>query len=123
MGSAPWPPSSCGYRETREPAGDIAGATVAAALERGLIILKTGIYDNVIRILEAIAASASSERTHATIFFEFSSLIDDRFTRTFFCACKDASHHHAIGAGGKRLYHITRVTNPTIGDDRDACFL
>jgi 4-aminobutyrate aminotransferase-like enzyme len=43
-------------RETREPAGDIAGATVAAALERGLVILKTGIYDNVIRILVPIAA-------------------------------------------------------------------
>ena len=36
-------------RETREPAADIAAATVAAALERGLVILKTGIYDNVIR--------------------------------------------------------------------------
>ena len=43
-------------RETREPAGDIAGATVTAALERGLVILKTGIYDNVIRILVPIAA-------------------------------------------------------------------
>ena len=43
-------------RETREPAGDIAGATVAAALERGLVILKTGIYDNVIRILVPITA-------------------------------------------------------------------
>jgi 4-aminobutyrate aminotransferase / (S)-3-amino-2-methylpropionate transaminase / 5-aminovalerate transaminase len=43
-------------RETREPGADIAGATVAAALERGLVILKTGIYDNVIRILVPIAA-------------------------------------------------------------------
>jgi 4-aminobutyrate aminotransferase/(S)-3-amino-2-methylpropionate transaminase len=43
-------------RETREPGADIAAAAVAAALDRGLIILKTGIYDNVIRILVPIAA-------------------------------------------------------------------
>jgi 4-aminobutyrate aminotransferase / (S)-3-amino-2-methylpropionate transaminase / 5-aminovalerate transaminase len=44
-------------RETREPGADVAVAAVAAALDRGLIILKTGIYDNVIRILVPIAAS------------------------------------------------------------------
>ena len=33
-----------------------AAAAVTAALDRGLIILKTGIYDNVIRILVPIAA-------------------------------------------------------------------
>jgi len=43
-------------RETREPGADIAAAAVKAALDRGLIILKTGIYDNVIRILVPIAA-------------------------------------------------------------------
>jgi 4-aminobutyrate aminotransferase len=43
-------------RETREPGADVAAAAVAAALDRGLIILKTGIYDNVIRILVPIAA-------------------------------------------------------------------
>jgi 4-aminobutyrate aminotransferase len=43
-------------RETREPGADIAAAAVTAALDRGLIILKTGIYDNVIRILVPIAA-------------------------------------------------------------------
>jgi 4-aminobutyrate aminotransferase len=43
-------------RETREPGADIAAAAVAAALDRGLVILKTGIYDNVIRILVPIAA-------------------------------------------------------------------
>jgi 4-aminobutyrate aminotransferase len=42
--------------ETREPAAGIAAAAVAAALDRGLIILKTGIYDNVIRILVPISA-------------------------------------------------------------------
>ena len=42
-------------RETREPGADIAAAAVTAALDRGLIILKTGIYDNVIRILVPIA--------------------------------------------------------------------
>jgi len=43
-------------RETREPGADIAAAAVTAALDRGLIILKTGINDNVIRILVPIAA-------------------------------------------------------------------
>jgi 4-aminobutyrate aminotransferase/(S)-3-amino-2-methylpropionate transaminase len=43
-------------RETREPGAGIAAAAVATALDRGLIILKTGIYDNVIRILVPIAA-------------------------------------------------------------------
>jgi 4-aminobutyrate aminotransferase / (S)-3-amino-2-methylpropionate transaminase / 5-aminovalerate transaminase len=43
-------------RETREPGADIAAAVVTAALDKGLIILKTGIYDNVIRILVPISA-------------------------------------------------------------------
>jgi 4-aminobutyrate aminotransferase/(S)-3-amino-2-methylpropionate transaminase len=42
--------------DTREPGAELAAATVTAALDRGLIILKTGIYDNVIRILVPIAA-------------------------------------------------------------------
>jgi 4-aminobutyrate aminotransferase/(S)-3-amino-2-methylpropionate transaminase len=41
---------------TKEPAGEVAAATVAGALERGLILLKTGIHDNVIRILVPITA-------------------------------------------------------------------
>ena len=44
-------------RSTKEPASAIATATVAGALERGLILLKTGIYDNVIRILVPVNAS------------------------------------------------------------------
>jgi 4-aminobutyrate aminotransferase / (S)-3-amino-2-methylpropionate transaminase / 5-aminovalerate transaminase len=44
-------------RESREPAADVAAATVAGALERGLLLLKTGIYDNVLRILVPITAS------------------------------------------------------------------
>ena len=44
-------------RTTKEPAAGIAAATVAGALERGLILLKTGIYDNVIRILVPVNAS------------------------------------------------------------------
>jgi 4-aminobutyrate aminotransferase / (S)-3-amino-2-methylpropionate transaminase / 5-aminovalerate transaminase len=44
-------------RDTREPAPDAAAAVVEAALERGLLILKTGIYDNVIRILVPLSAS------------------------------------------------------------------
>ena len=41
---------------TKEPAAEVAAATVAGALERGLILLKTGIHDNVIRILVPITA-------------------------------------------------------------------
>jgi 4-aminobutyrate aminotransferase/(S)-3-amino-2-methylpropionate transaminase len=44
-------------RGSREPASDIAAATVAGALERGLLLLKTGIYDNVLRILAPITAT------------------------------------------------------------------
>jgi 4-aminobutyrate aminotransferase / (S)-3-amino-2-methylpropionate transaminase / 5-aminovalerate transaminase len=44
-------------RETREPAAEVAAATVAGALERGLLLLKTGIYDNVLRILVPITAT------------------------------------------------------------------
>jgi 4-aminobutyrate aminotransferase / (S)-3-amino-2-methylpropionate transaminase / 5-aminovalerate transaminase len=38
-------------RETKAPAGGLAGATVAAARERGLLLLSCGLYGNVIRIL------------------------------------------------------------------------
>jgi len=43
-------------KATKEPAADVAAATVSGALERGLILLKTGIHDNVIRILVPITA-------------------------------------------------------------------
>ena len=38
-------------RETKAPASSLAGATVAAARERGLVLLSCGLYGNVIRIL------------------------------------------------------------------------
>jgi 4-aminobutyrate aminotransferase / (S)-3-amino-2-methylpropionate transaminase / 5-aminovalerate transaminase len=38
-------------RETKAPASSLAGATVAAARERGLLVLSCGLYGNVIRIL------------------------------------------------------------------------
>ena len=38
-------------RETRAPATELAAATVAAARERGLLLLSCGLYSNVIRIL------------------------------------------------------------------------
>jgi 4-aminobutyrate aminotransferase / (S)-3-amino-2-methylpropionate transaminase / 5-aminovalerate transaminase len=44
-------------RQTREPASPIATATVAGALDRGLLLLKTGVLDNVVRILVPITAS------------------------------------------------------------------
>ncbi|MEA2424512.1 MAG: 4-aminobutyrate aminotransferase / (S)-3-amino-2-methylpropionate transaminase / 5-aminovalerate [Thermoleophilaceae bacterium] len=44
-------------RQSREPASEVAAATVAGALDRGLLLLKTGIYDNVLRILVPITAT------------------------------------------------------------------
>ncbi len=38
-------------RETKEPAADIAAAIAGAAAERGLLLLKSGIYSNCIRVL------------------------------------------------------------------------
>ena len=38
-------------RETKEPAPDLARAVIDAALERGLILLKAGVYGNCIRVL------------------------------------------------------------------------
>jgi 4-aminobutyrate aminotransferase/(S)-3-amino-2-methylpropionate transaminase len=37
--------------ETKEPDSDVASAIVAAASERGLLLLKSGIYSNCIRVL------------------------------------------------------------------------
>ena len=44
-------------RDSGEPGAEIAAATVAGALERGLLLLKTGIYDNVLRILVPVNVS------------------------------------------------------------------
>ena len=44
-------------RATKEPAAELTAATVAGALERGLLLLKTGVYDNVLRILVPITAT------------------------------------------------------------------
>jgi 4-aminobutyrate aminotransferase/(S)-3-amino-2-methylpropionate transaminase len=38
-------------RETRDPAPEVASAVVEAAAERGLLLLKSGIYSNCIRVL------------------------------------------------------------------------
>jgi 4-aminobutyrate aminotransferase-like enzyme len=38
-------------RDTREPAPELAAATVQAARERGLILLSCGLYGNVVRVL------------------------------------------------------------------------
>jgi 4-aminobutyrate aminotransferase/(S)-3-amino-2-methylpropionate transaminase len=44
-------------RDSREPAAEVASATVSGALDRGLLLLKTGIYDNVLRILVPLTAT------------------------------------------------------------------
>ena len=38
-------------RSTKDPAPEVASAIVEAAAERGLLLLKAGIYSNVIRVL------------------------------------------------------------------------
>ena len=38
-------------RETKDPAPELASAAVEAAAERGLLLLKSGIYSNCIRVL------------------------------------------------------------------------
>jgi 4-aminobutyrate aminotransferase/(S)-3-amino-2-methylpropionate transaminase len=41
-------------RDTKQPATKLAAATVAAARERGLLLLSCGLYSNVVRILVPI---------------------------------------------------------------------
>jgi 4-aminobutyrate aminotransferase/(S)-3-amino-2-methylpropionate transaminase len=38
-------------RQTKEPATELASRVVEAAFERGLLLLKSGIYGNCIRVL------------------------------------------------------------------------
>src|SRR5215217_5855582 len=44
-------------RETKEPAAELATAVVEAAAERGLLLLKSGIYSNCIRVLSPLLLS------------------------------------------------------------------
>ncbi len=44
-------------RGTKDPAPDLASATVEAAAERGLLLLKSGIYSNCIRVLVPLVIS------------------------------------------------------------------
>jgi 4-aminobutyrate aminotransferase / (S)-3-amino-2-methylpropionate transaminase / 5-aminovalerate transaminase len=44
-------------RETKEPAAELASAVVEAAFERGLLLLKSGIYSNCIRVLVPLVIS------------------------------------------------------------------
>src|SRR5438874_133432 len=46
-------------RETKAPAADVASAVVEAAAERGLLLLKCGIYSNCIRVLTPLVISDS----------------------------------------------------------------
>jgi len=44
-------------RDTKDPAPDLASATVVTAAERGLLLLKSGIYSNCIRVLVPLVIS------------------------------------------------------------------
>jgi 4-aminobutyrate aminotransferase/(S)-3-amino-2-methylpropionate transaminase len=44
-------------RDTKEPAPELATAVVEAAAQRGLLLLKAGIYSNVIRVLVPLTIS------------------------------------------------------------------
>jgi 4-aminobutyrate aminotransferase/(S)-3-amino-2-methylpropionate transaminase len=46
-------------RETKRPAPDLATAVAEAAAERGLLLLKSGIYSNCIRVLCPLVLSDS----------------------------------------------------------------
>ncbi|HEY6835029.1 MAG TPA: 4-aminobutyrate--2-oxoglutarate transaminase [Gaiellaceae bacterium] len=46
-------------RGTKEPAADLASAVVEAAAERGLLLLKSGIYSNCIRVLTPLVITDS----------------------------------------------------------------
>jgi 4-aminobutyrate aminotransferase/(S)-3-amino-2-methylpropionate transaminase len=46
-------------RATREPARAETGAVLAEARKRGLIVIKAGLYDNVIRLLMPLVTSDS----------------------------------------------------------------
>jgi len=45
-------------RQTKDPAPEVASAVVEAAAERGLLLLKSGIYSNCIRVLVPLVISA-----------------------------------------------------------------
>jgi 4-aminobutyrate aminotransferase-like enzyme len=44
-------------RKTKEPAPELAKATVAGALDRGLILLTCGLHGNVVRVLVPLVVS------------------------------------------------------------------
>jgi 4-aminobutyrate aminotransferase-like enzyme len=44
-------------RSTKDPAPEVASAVVEAAAERGLLLLKSGIYSNCIRVLAPLVIS------------------------------------------------------------------
>ena len=44
-------------RDTKDPAPELASAIVEAASERGLLLLKSGIYSNCIRVLVPLVIS------------------------------------------------------------------
>ena len=46
-------------RVTKDPAPELASAVVGAASERGLLLLKSGIYSNCIRVLVPLVVSES----------------------------------------------------------------
>ena len=46
-------------RATKDPAPELASAVVDAASERGLLLLKSGIYSNCIRVLVPLVVSES----------------------------------------------------------------
>ncbi|MGZ4373101.1 MAG: 4-aminobutyrate--2-oxoglutarate transaminase, partial [Gaiellaceae bacterium] len=46
-------------RDTKDPAPELASRVVEAAAERGLLLLKSGIYSNCIRVLVPLVISDS----------------------------------------------------------------
>ena len=64
----------------------------------------------------------SCNRSHTTIYFIFSSLIQFKCSRAFIASCKHTSHHADICSGCNCFCHISGVFDTTICDDRNVVF-
>ena len=67
-------------------------------------------------------ASHGRQRTHATVFFETASLIDDDFAWAFVHPCQQIAHHDTSRPCRQGLDDVSRVAQAAIGDDRHPVF-
>ena len=60
----------------------------------------------------------SLQRAHTTIALELTSIINNRVTRTLFCACDKRSDHDTASSRSQSLYDISRIAQTTISNQR-----